>query len=416
MYATRPSTEILAIDGGPPVRKTFLPYGRQSIDEEDIQAVADVLRSPWVTGGPKVEEFEQAFASRVGAEYAVAFSSGTAALHGAIFAAGLNPGDEAITTPLTFVATANCVLYEGALPVFADVANDALTLDPERVAGKITPKTRAILPVAYGGHPADLDEILALADKHGLTVIEDACHSLGAEYHGRRTGSIAHMSVFSFHPVKHVTTGEGGMVTTNRADFAETLRCFRNHGLSSDARQRLASGNWRPDMTLLGFNYRLSDMASALGLSQLRKLESNLIRRTEIAGRYTAAFRNLPGVCCPRVREGIRSAWHLYPIRIDTDSLQADRNQVLRALRSENIGVNVHYVPVHLHSYYRDRFGYKGGEYPVAERAYEQLISLPLFHGMNDQDVEDVIAAVRKVTTHYSRATAGNEGISLQQA
>lgn len=415
MCPIRPSTELLAIDGGPPVRKTFLPYGRQSIDEEDIQAVVDVLRSPWLTGGPKVEEFEQTFASRVDAQYAVAFSSGTAALHGAIFAAGLKPGDEVITSPLTFVATANCVLYQGSLPVFADVTRDTLNIDPELVAGKITPRTRAILPVAYGGHPPDLDEILELADEHGLTVVEDACHALGAEYHGRRTGSIAHMSVFSFHPVKHVTTGEGGMVTTNRAEFAEVLRRFRNHGFSTDARQRLVSGSWRTDMILLGFNYRFSDVASALGLSQLRKLESNLVRRADIAARYTAAFQDLPGVRCPRVREGIRSAWHLYPIRVDTDALQADRGQVLRALRSENIGVNVHYVPVHLHSYYRDRFGYKGGEYPVAERAYEQLISLPLFHGMSDRDVEDVIAAVRKVTTHYSRPTAGSDGRSFQQ-
>jgi UDP-4-amino-4,6-dideoxy-N-acetyl-beta-L-altrosamine transaminase len=415
MCATRPSTELLAIAGGPPVRKTFLPYGRQLVDEEDIQAVVDVLRSPWLTGGPKVEEFEQALASRVDAKYAVAFSSGTAASHGAIFVAGLKPGDEAITSPLTFVATANCVLYQGALPVFADVSCDTLNIDPELVARKITPRTRAILPVAYGGHPADLDEIVALADRRGLTVIEDACHALGADYHGRRTGSIAHMSVFSFHPVKHVTTGEGGMVTTNRADFAEMLRRFRNHGFSTGARQRLASGSWRTDMTLLGYNYRLSDVASALGLSQLKKLESNLIRRADIAARYTAEFHNLPVVRCPRVREGIRSAWHLYPIRMDTDALQADRGQVLRALRSENIGVNVHYTPVHLHSYYRDRFGYRGGEYPVAERAYEQLISLPLFHGMSDQDVEDVIAAVRKVTTHYSRPTAGNDGRPLQR-
>lgn len=205
------------------------------------------------------------------------------------------------------------------------------------------------------------------------------------------------------------------MVTTNRADFAEKLRRFRNHGLSTDARQRLASGSWRTDMTLLGFNYRLSDIASALGLTQLRKLESSLVRRTKIAARYTAASQSLIGVCCPSVRRDVKSAWHLYPIRINTDALQADRNELIRALRSENIGVNVHYVPVHLHSYYRDRFGYKGGEYPVAERAYEQLISLPLFHGMTEQDVEDVIGAVRKVTTHYSRATTGNDGRSHQR-
>src|SRR6202166_2872445 len=240
--------EALAIDGGTPVRKTLLPYGRQSIGEDDIQAVVNVLRSDWLTSGPKVAEFEEAFAAWVGAKHAVSFSSGTAALHGAAFAAGLKPGDEAITTPMTFAATANCVLYQGARPVFADVSADTLNLDPEKVAARITPRTRAIIPVDYAGHPADLDGILEIAARHGLVVIEDACHALGAEYRGRRTGSIAHMSVFSFHPVKHVTTGEGGMVTTSDAKFAEILRRFRNHGINSDARQRQAAGQWHYEM------------------------------------------------------------------------------------------------------------------------------------------------------------------------
>ncbi len=398
MRASPTSPEVLAIDGGTPVRKTMLPYGRQSISEDDIQAVVDVLRSDWLTTGPKVPEFEEALAARVGAKYAVAFSSGTAALHGAAFAAGLKPGDEAITSPLTFAATANCVLYQGARPVFADVSPDTLNLDPDRLAERITPNTRAVLPVDYAGHPADLDPILALAERHGLTVIEDACHALGAEYKGRRTGSIAHMSVFSFHPVKHVATGEGGMVTTDRPDLAESLRRFRNHGISNDARTRQASGQWHYEMVLLGFNYRLTDIACALGISQLKKLETNLARRREIAARYTAAFRNLRGVIAPTVRPDVNPAWHLYPIRINASQLKKDRAYMFRALRAENIGVNVHYIPVHLHPYYRDRFGYRGGEYPIAETAYEQLISLPMFHGMTDQDVEDVIAAVGKIS------------------
>ncbi|MFY9681571.1 MAG: UDP-4-amino-4,6-dideoxy-N-acetyl-beta-L-altrosamine transaminase [Candidatus Sulfotelmatobacter sp.] len=398
MRASPTSSELLAIDGGTPVRKTMLPYGRQSISEEDIQTVVDVLRSDWLTTGPKVAEFEEALAARVGAKYAVAFSSGTAALHGAAFAAGLKSGDEAITSPLTFAATANCVLYQGALPVFADVSPDTLNLDPDRLAERITPNTRAILPVDYAGHPADLDPILALAERHGFIVIEDACHALGAEYKGRRTGSIAHMSVFSFHPVKHVATGEGGMVTTDRADLAETLRRFRNHGISSDARTRQAAGQWHYEMVLLGFNYRLTDVACALGISQLKKLEANLARRREIAARYTAAFQDLRGVVTPSVRPDVNPAWHLYPVRFNTSQLRRDRAHVFRALRAENIGVNVHYIPVHLHPYYRDRFGYQGREYPVAETAYEQLISLPMFHAMTDQDVEDVIAAVNKVS------------------
>ena len=384
------------------MRKTLLPYGRQSIGEDDIQAVVDVLRSDWLTTGPKVAEFEESFAAWVGAKHAVSFSSGTAALHGAAFAAGLKPGDEAITTPMTFAATANCVLYQGATPVFADVSTDTLNLDPEQVAARITARTRAVLPVDYAGHPADLDAILELAARHGLIVIEDASHALGAEYRQRRTGGIAHMTVFSFHPVKHLATGEGGMVTTDRADCAEALRRFRNHGISSEARQRQTAGQWHYEMVLLGFNYRLTDMACALGLSQLKKLKANLMRRREIAERYSTVFAGLAGVTLPAVRADVSPAWHLYPIRLNLEKLTADRAQVFRALRAENIGVNVHYIPVHRHPYYRDRFGYRGGEYPIAEDAYERLISLPMFHGMSDQDVEDVVTAVKKIAVAFA--------------
>jgi perosamine synthetase len=402
MHVSPTSQEVLAIDGGNPVRKTLLPYGRQSISEEDIQAVGDVLRSSWLTTGPKVGEFEEAFAALVGAKHAVSFSSGTAALHGAAFAAGLKPGDEAITTPMTFAATANCVLYQGAMPVFADVCPDTLNLDPEKIVARITSRTRAMLPVDYAGHPADLDAIMELAARQGVVVIEDACHALGAEYRQRRTGSIADMTVFSFHPVKHVATGEGGMVTTDLPDCAEALRRFRNHGISSDARQRQSEGQWHYEMVLLGFNYRLTDIACALGLSQLKKLEANLLRRREIAARYAAAFRDLSGMIAPAVRADVNPAWHLYPIRLNLERLSTGRTQVFRALRAENIGVNVHYIPAHLHPYYRERFGYRGGEYPVAEDAYERLISLPMFHAMSDQDVEDVIAAVKKVVQAFA--------------
>ena len=397
------SPQALAINGGSPVRTSFLPYGRQSVDETDIQAVVEVLRSDWLTTGPKVAEFEEAFAFRVGAAHAVSFSSGTAALHAAAFAAGLKPGDEAIIPPLTFAATANCVLYQGATPVFADVSADTLNLDPGQVAKKISSKTCAILPVDYAGHPADLAPILEIARRNGIVVIEDACHALGAEYCGKRVGSIADMAVFSFHPVKHITTGEGGMVTTGDPQFAETLRRFRNHGISSDARQRQSAGQWHYEMVLLGFNYRLPDFACALGLEQLKRLDANLARRREIAARYAAAFLQIPGVTSPAVRPEANPAWHLYPIRLEVERLSADRAQILRALRAENIGVNVHYIPVHLHPYYRERFAYKGGEYPVAEYAYERLISLPMFHSMSDQDVQDVITAVRKVMQHYAR-------------
>lgn len=396
------SPPALAIDGGTPVREQLLPYGRQCVEESDIQAVVDVLRSDWLTTGPKVPQFEEAFAARVGAAEAVSFSSGTAALHAAAFAAGLKSCDEAITTPLTFAATANCILYQGATPIFADVSNDTLNLDPVEVEAKISPNTRAIIPVDYAGHPADLAAIVDIAQKHGMIVIEDACHALGAEFRGKRVGSLADMTVFSFHPVKHITTGEGGMVTTNDPGFAETLRRFRNHGISSDARQRQSAGQWHYEMVLLGFNYRLPDIACVLGLEQLDRLDANLARRRSIAARYGAAFREIPGVIAPSVRADVNPAWHLYPIRLDLPKLNADRTQIFRALRAENIGVNVHYIPVHYHPYYRQRFGSRTGQFPVAESAYDRLISLPMFHAMTDQDVEDVIAAVRKVVGHYA--------------
>lgn len=396
-------SDKLAIHGGKPVRDTLLPYGRQAIDEEDIAAVVAVLRSDWITTGPKIEEFEQAVATRVGARYAVAFSSGTAALHGAVFAADLKPGDEAITTPLTFAATANCVLYQGATPVFADVCPDTLTIDPREIEKRITPRTKAILPVDYAGHPADLDAIREIADRHGLVVIEDAAHALGALYGGRSVGTLNEMTMFSFHPVKHITTGEGGIITTNDERLAQRLRIFRNHGINSDARVRQAQGGWFYEMIALGYNYRLTDIGCALGLSQMRKLEANLSRRREIAAKYTRAFSQMPGIIPPTVRANCEPAWHLYPIQVQSEKFKVKRAEVFRALRAENIGVNVHYIPVHLHPYYRERFGYRGGEYPVAEAAYESLISLPMFHAMTERDVDEVITAVTKVVEAFAR-------------
>ena len=407
MTTTSVKAQALAIDGGMPVRSTLLPYGRQSIAETDIQAVIDVLRSDWLTTGPKVEQFEEAFAARVGAKYALSFSSGTAALHAAAFAAGLEAGDEAITTPMTFAATANCILYQGATPVFADVQPGTLNIDPEQIERCITSKTRAIIPVDYAGHPADLDAVRKIAADRELIVIEDACHALGAQYRGRTVGSISDMTVFSFHPVKHITTGEGGMVTTNSPRYAETLRKFRNHGISSEARQRHSQDRWHYEMVLLGFNYRIPDILCALGEQQLKRLDSNVTRRREIAARYTTAFREIAAIMPPIEKLEVVCTWHLYPIRIRPERLAADRSHFFRALRAENIGVNVHYIPVHLHPYYRERFGYKGGEFPVAEQAYETLISLPMFHGMSDQDVEDVVTAVIKVVEHYGNQRNG---------
>ena len=402
MSALSTKLETLAMHGGKPVRERLLPYGRQSLDDADVQAVVEVLKSDWLTTGPKIAEFEERFAEWVGARHAVSFSSGTAALHGAAFTAGLGPGDEAITTPMTFCATANCILYQGATPVFADVSADTLNLDPNEVSKKTSSKTKAIIAVDYAGHPVALDELgqLAKAQVKRALLIEDASHALGAEYRGKRAGSIADMTVFSFHPVKHLTTGEGGMVAANDARLAETLRRFRNHGISSEARQRQESGQWFYEMVLLGFNYRLTDIACALGLSQLEKLAANLARRREIAAQYAEAFRDLPAIVLPAVREGVNPAWHLYPVRLNLEMLAVGRGEIFRALRAENIGVNVHYIPVHQHPYYRERFKSKEG-YPVAEDAYERLISLPMFHSMTAQDVEDVIHALGKVVTCF---------------
>lgn len=393
----------LAIHGGRPVRDGLLPYGRQTITETDIAAVVEVLRSDWLTTGPKVGEFEEAFAHFAGARHAVTFSSGTAALHAAVFAAGVETADEAITAPLTFCATANAVLYQGGIPVFADTTDDTLTIDPAAAARAVTARTKAILPIDYAGHPADLDAILALAERHGLAVIEDAAHALGATYRGRVVGSISHMTVFSFHPVKHLTTGEGGMVTTDDAALANRLRLFRNHGIERDARARQAEGAWFYEMTALGYNYRLPDLNCALGLAQLARLRANVDRRRAIAARYGDALSGLAHLTLPIAALDVDHAWHLYPIRVLPP---VDREEVYRALRAEGLGVNVHYIPVHLHPYYRERFGYRGGEFPIAEAAYRQLISLPMFHGMSDEDVDDVTTAVAKVMAHFQRVTA----------
>ncbi len=402
--------QTLALYGGPPVRSTLLPYGRQQISEEDIDAVVNVLRSDWLTTGPNIEEFEDAVAARLDAKYAVAFSSGTAALHGAVFAADLGAGDEAITSPLTFAATANCLLYQGATPLFADVCVDTLTLDPNEILKQLSPRTKAILPVDYAGHPADLDAIQEIAREKNVIVIQDSAHALGATYHGKKVGSIADMTMFSFHPVKHITTGEGGIITTNSATYYERLKLFRSHGINSDARKRHEAGTLHPsgqawfyEMVALGYNYRLTDIGAVLGLSQLKRLDANLARRRAIAARYTQVFHKVEGIILPHVSADVEPAWHLYPIRIDHRQLTADRAEIFRAMRAENIGVNVHYIPVHLHPYYRERFGYRGGEYPIAEAAYGSLISLPMFHAMTDQDVEDVICGVEKVVKAYAR-------------
>ena len=379
-----------------------MPYGHHTVDEEDIRAVVNTIWSGWLTTGPKVEEFEEAFAAEVGSKYAVTLSSGTAALHAAAFAAGIGPGDEVITTPMTFVASANCVRYQGGDVVFADVDPHTLNISPRSVQEAITPRTRAMIPVDYAGQPADMDQLNALAEDSNLTVIEDAAHALGATYKGRKVGSLATITVFSLHPVKHITTGEGGVVTTDDHELAERSRIFRNHGITADHYQRQSVGSAFYEMIELGYNYRLSDIQCALGISQLRKLSGWVAHRREIAARYAMGFADMPEIEPPYVMEDRETSWHIYVIRLNLKLLSVDRDQVFRALRAENIGVNVHYIPVPWHPYYR-RLGYEKGQWPMAEEAYERIITLPLWPGMIDADVDDTVTAVRKVMSAYRK-------------
>jgi perosamine synthetase len=385
------------MDGGTPVRKTLLPYGRQTIDDKDVAAVAEVLRSDWLTTGPKVPEFERAVAKVTGASEAVAVSNGTAALHAAVYALGIGPGDEVIVPAITFAATANAVVYQGGTPVFADVDPGTLLIDPEQVEAHVTPRTKAVISVDYAGQPCDYDRLYEIVERHGLTLMSDACHAIGGSYKGRPVGSLTTLSTFSFHPVKHVAAGEGGMITTDDAELARRMRLFRNHGISTDHRQREQQGSWFYEMVDLGYNYRLSDIHCALGLSQLEKLPQSVRRRQEIAAAYDAAFAEIPGVMPLAVREDVSHAYHLYVVQLDPELLGVDRGEAFKALRAENIGVNVHYVPVHLHPYYQRHYGTGAGLCPNAEAAYERMLSLPMFPAMTDADIDDVLAAIGKV-------------------
>ncbi|MDA0243796.1 MAG: UDP-4-amino-4,6-dideoxy-N-acetyl-beta-L-altrosamine transaminase [Chloroflexi bacterium] len=393
----------LALHGGTPVRAAVLPYGRQHIDEEDIAAVAEVLRSDWLTTGPKIGEFEQAFAQFVGASHAVAVSNGTAALHAALYALDVGAGDEVIVTPMTFAASANAAVYLGATPIFADVEPDTLLLDPATIEAKITPRTKAIVAVDYAGQPCDYDAIYAIARKHGLAVLDDACHAFGGHYKNRPVGTLADVNTFSLHPVKHMTTGEGGVITTESAAMAQAMRVFRNHGITTDHRQRSEQGGFFYEMVSLGYNYRLTDFQAALGLSQLKKLPEWIAKRQAIAHMYDAALADIPAVAPLAVRPEVGHGYHLYMVQFDLAQLTADRAEIFQALRAEGLGVNVHYIPVHLHPFYRQNYGTAVGDCPAAEAAYERLVTLPIFPDMNNGDMEDVVAAVQKVVEAYQR-------------
>lgn len=365
----------------------FLPYGRQSIDDEDIQAVVDVLRSDWITTGPSVERFENDVCGYTGARHGIAVANGTAALHTAMFGLNIGKGDEVIVTPMTFAASANCILYQGGTPVFADVEKDTLLLDPAAVEAAITPRTKAIIAVDYAGQPCRWDELRKIADKHHLALVADGCHALGASYAGKTVGTLADITVFSFHPVKHITTGEGGMAVTADQQLADRMRLFRGHGITTTASQREKAGAWFYEMSELGYNYRITDFQCALGSSQLKKLDGWIDKRNQLARAYDEAFAAGGDVRPLTRRNDVRHAYHLYVVRTP------DRNERYTQLRNAGIGANIHYVPVHLHPYYQ-QLGYKKGICPVAEAAFEEILTLPLWPGMDNADVMRTVSAI----------------------
>lgn len=393
-------SDKLAINGGDPVRHTMLPYSRQDINQSDIQSVVDVLKTDWLTTGPKVREFESEFANIVGAAEAVAVSSGTAALHASMHGLEVGIGDEVILPAITFAATANCILYQGGTPVFADVDSKNLLLDINKLESNISSNTKAIVAVDYAGHPCDYDALRNLADKYNVALVSDACHSLGGMFGERSVGSLADINAFSFHPVKAIACGEGGMITMSDKHLAEKIRTFRNHGITTDHHHRSIKGEFHYDMAGLGFNYRLTDVQSALGLNQIKRLSDFIKCRRTIAAQYDSSLQDHPIIEILNVDSKVFHPYHLYVVKLRLENLKVDRDHVFAALRAENIGVNVHYLPVYLHSYYRT-LGYSLGSCPVAEKVYEQILSLPIFSTMTEEDVEDVIGACDKVLSAY---------------
>ncbi len=397
--------EKLAINGGYPVRNSKIFYGRQWIDEHDIEAVASTLRSDFITCGPKVDEMERTLEAYTGAKYAVAVSNGTAALHCACIAAGIGPGDEVITTPLTFAASANCALYVGARPVFADIIPETYNIDPESIKAHITEKTKAVVAVDFTGQAVEHEKIRRICDEYNLIFIEDAAHAIATKYNGKQVGSLADMTCFSFHPVKTITGGEGGAVTTNNEDFYRKLVLAHTHGITHDQdlmEEAPHEGPWYYEEISLGYNYRITDFQAALLVSQMKKLDSFAARRKEIVKRYDMAFGEMPEIIVQKEIPESDTCRHLYIIRLDLDRLTCTRREFFDAMSAENVQCQIHYVPVYWFPYYK-HLGYEKGLCPNAEEVYKGIMSIPLYPKMTDQDVEDVIHAVKKVVENYRR-------------
>lgn len=396
--------ETLALFGGTPVFDQKIGYGRQSINDADIQAVIDVLQSDFLTCGPKLEEVERKLCRITGAKYAVLISNGTAALHAACYAASIQSGDEVITTPITFAASANCALYCGAKPVFADIDPETYNISPEKIEEKITDRTRAVVAVDFTGQAVELDQIREICQKHHLILIEDGAHSIGTKYNGTPVGSIADLTTFSFHPVKTVTAGEGGAVLTNDETFYKKLLLFRSHGITRNENwmSGKSEGGWYYEQMELGMNYRMTDIQAALLGSQLDRLETFAKRRREIVRMYDEAFQEMPEIIVQKEIPQSDTVRHLYLLRLNPERLKAGRKEIFDALTAENIGCNVHYIPVYYFPYYQ-KLGYQKGLCPNAEALYERLITIPLYFGMSDEDVQNVIQAVKKVLNYYRK-------------
>ena len=379
----------------------FIPYGTQWIDDDDINEVVKVLRSDWITTGPKIKEFEDALCSYIGCRHCVAVNSGTSALDIAVQALELPKDSEVITTPFTFVATSNAIIYNGLKPVFADICSDTFNIDPEDIRRKITKDTKAILYVDYAGQPCDIKAIREIADEFDLYLVEDACHAIGAEYDGNKVGNFADLTIFSFHPVKHITTGEGGAVVTDDDALYERLLLLRSHGIDKDAQDRYGpDASWAYDMKYLGRNYRMTDFQAALGISQLKKLDRFIDKRNELALRYHEFLGDVDGVTMPVMKDKVRHSWHLYTILLDGS---IDRDEFFKYMRSANIGVNLHYIPVYRHSYYVENFGFDAGDFPVTEDVFGRIITLPLFPKMSEQQVEYVVTSISQAIKHLKK-------------
>jgi len=386
------------------MRNTFLVFGNPQIEEDEIQEVVDCLRSGWISTGPRVAQFEELFKAYIGSKHALALNSCTAGLHLSMIVAGLKPGDEVITTPMTFAATANAILHTGASPVFVDIELSSMTIDPALIEKKVSPKTKAILPVHLCGRPCSMDRIMEIAKQHKLLVIEDAAHAIEAQYRGRKIGTIADMTVFSFYVTKNLVTGEGGMVTTDNDEYAEKIQTYGLHGMSKGAWRRYSDEGFKHYQIIFpGFKYNMMDIQAALGIHQLKRLEAGLARREEIWKRYDEAFKDLPLLTPAPPEKNTRHARHLYTILVKLEDVKADRDTIQQALHEENIGTGIHYISLHLHQYYRERYGFKPDDFPKALYVSKRTISLPLSTKLTDDDVQDVIEAVRKVLDRYSR-------------